>query len=258
MREVEERTKARLPAGVYPLRGVMSVFHLLVDLDGDRTACLIDTGLGGELPLLRRRLRLLGLPPDAIKAVLLTHGHLDHTGNLRQLREWTGARVLAHAMEERHVRGIYPYRGANRWCGRLEALGRGVLRYRAAPLDAWFADGELLPYWGGLRVVHLPGHTEGHCGFYSAAHDLLFTGDLFASYFFSTHLPPPILNSAPHLIAGSLRRVRELEPGRILPNHYDVPDGRLHRRRFDQLCARLSRPLAAARRPAPPQPDDAR
>ena len=33
-----------------------------------------------------------------------------------------------------------------------------------------------------LRVIHLPGHTQGHCGFYSQRFSLLFTGDLFASY----------------------------------------------------------------------------
>jgi glyoxylase-like metal-dependent hydrolase (beta-lactamase superfamily II) len=131
-----------------------------------------------------------------------------------------------------------------------------VLRYRAAPVDDWFAEGDLLPYWGGLRVVHLPGHTEGHCGFYSQAHDLLFSGDLFASYFFNVHLPPPILNTAPHLVAGSLRRVREMAPGRIVPNHYDFPDGRLHRRRFDRLHERVVR--LEARVGAAARPGDAR
>ena len=57
----------------------------------------------------------------------------------------------------------------------------------------------------GLRVVHLPGHTLGHCGFYSRAHDLLFSGDLFASYFFNVHLPTRILNSAPELIPAEPR-----------------------------------------------------
>ena len=54
-----------------------------------------------------------------------------------------------------------------------------------AIIDVPIADGDELPFWGGLRVVHLPGHTLGHCGFYSKAHDLLFSGDLFASYFFN-------------------------------------------------------------------------
>jgi glyoxylase-like metal-dependent hydrolase (beta-lactamase superfamily II) len=232
-----------LPPGIHPLRGPMSVCHLLVE-PGGQEACLIDTGLYGELPLLRRRLRRLGLGPRAVKAILLTHGHLDHTGNLWAIRRWTGAPVFAHAKEERHVQGTYPYRGVSRWCGRLEAFGRAALRYRAAPVDAWFGDGELLPFWGGLRVVHLPGHSEGHCGFLSERHDLLFSGDLFASYFFNCHLPPPILNSVPELIPRSLRRVRELAPGRILPNHYDFADGGLHRQRFDALCRRLG--VAAA------------
>ena len=98
--------------------------------------------------------------------------------------------------------------------------------------------------WGGLRVVHLPGHTEGHCGFYSARHDLLFSGDLYASYFFGPHLPPPILNSLPELIPGSLRKALELDPRWMIPNPYDILDGELHKRRFVSLCRRkLGRPV---------------
>lgn len=240
---------AGLPPGIYPIRGLMSVCHLLVEGD---SACLIDTGLHGEQRTVRRLLLRLGLGPRSIAAILLTHGHLDHAGNLWAMREWTGARVFAHAAERRHVEGTYPYQGTSRWCGRLEAFGRAVLRYRAAPIDEHFADGDLLPFWGGLRVVHLPGHSEGHCGFYSEAHDLLFAGDLFASYFFSSHLPPPIFNSLPALIPGSMQRVRELAPAGIVPNHYDLADAALHRRRFDRLCRRLERSGAAACRAQPP------
>ena len=78
----------------------------------------------------------------------------------------------------------------------------------------------------------------GHCGFYSRPHDLLFSGDLFASYFFNVHLPPAILNSAPQLIAGSLEKARRLDPRLMVPQHYDVLDGVLHRRRFDRLMAK--------------------
>jgi glyoxylase-like metal-dependent hydrolase (beta-lactamase superfamily II) len=244
-----------LPPGIHPIRGLLGACHLLVD---DTGACLIDTGLYGEVYWIRRRLRRLGLGPHAVKAILLTHGHLDHAGNLWAIRRWTGAPVFAHLQEERHVQGIYPYQGVSRWCGRLEAFGRAVLRYRAAPLDGHFADGDLLPYWGGLRAVHLPGHTEGHCGFYSAKHDLLFAGDLFGSYFFNNNLPPPILNSVPHLIPASLDRVAAMAPSLILPNHYDFADAELHRRRFDRLRHRLAARRLARSRPAVPggQPGD--
>lgn len=225
-----------VPPGVYPIRGVMSVCHLLVE---GEDAWLIDTGLVGEPALIRGKLRRLGLAPGSIRGILLTHGHLDHAGNLAALKEWTGARVYGHPAEQLHVDGAYPYEGIARWCGRLEAAGRWAFRYRPARIDQFFGDGDELPFWGGLRVVHLPGHSEGHCGFYSERHDLLFSGDLFASYFVKTHLPPPILNSRPELIPGSLRKAARLNPRWILPNHYDFCDGALHKRRYLELCRRV-------------------
>src|SRR4051794_8040245 len=100
--------------------------------------------------------------------------------------------------------------------------------------------------WGGLRIVHLPGHTLGHCGFYSKAHDLLFSGDWFASYFFNAHFPPAVLNSAPELIPASLEKARRLNAPLMVPQHYDMLDGALHRRRFDRLLAKRLRANAVA------------
>jgi glyoxylase-like metal-dependent hydrolase (beta-lactamase superfamily II) len=224
------------PAGLHAFRGLMAVCHLLVE---DDRAWLIDTGMIGETLLLRRLLRRLGLGPRSIQGILLTHGHLDHAGNLARIRDWTGAPIYAHPLEQRHIDGTYPYTGLTRWCGRLERLGRAAFRYRPARIDRPLADGDLLPFWGGLQVMHLPGHTVGHCAFYSSRHDLLFAGDLFASYFFRPHLPPAILNSQPERIPDSLRRVQRLAPRWIVPCHYDVLDGALHRRRFDRLAERV-------------------
>lgn len=214
----------------------MGVCHLLVD--GDGGAVFIDTGLVGEPLQMRWLFRRLGLEPRAVQAILLTHGHIDHAGNLRWLKRWTGAPIYAHPAEQAHLDGTYPYVGRARWCGRLERIGYAVLGSTATPIDRFLSDGDELPFWGGLRVVHLPGHTEGHCGFYSARHDVLFSGDLFASYFFNVHLPPPILNSRPELIPASLRKAQALNPRYLVPQHYDILDGELHRRRFDALCQR--------------------
>jgi glyoxylase-like metal-dependent hydrolase (beta-lactamase superfamily II) len=220
--------------GIYTIRGVMGVCHLLVD--APRDAVLLDTGLVGEPWQIRWRMRRLGLKPESIKAILLTHGHLDHAGNLAWVKSWCGAPIYAHPAEQAHIEGTYPYTGASVWCGRLERAGRSVLRVgQPAAIDVPLGDGDELPFWGGLRVVHLPGHTLGHCGFYSERHDLLFSGDLFASYFFNVHTPPGILNSAPELIAASLEKARALNPRLMVPQHYDVLDGALHRRRFDRL-----------------------
>ncbi|MCW5555771.1 MAG: MBL fold metallo-hydrolase [Verrucomicrobiae bacterium] len=210
----------------------MGCCHLLED---GEASVMIDTGMVGEPFFIRRLVRRLGLKSNSIKAILLTHGHLDHAGNLAWLKRWTGAMILAHPEEQLHVNGTYPYQGINRWCGRLEAAGRLLFRYRPATIDEFIHDGQELPFWGGLRVIHLPGHTKGHCGFYSAKHDLLFSGDLFASYFFNVHRPPAILNSVPELFPISVEKVRRLNPRWLVPSHYDFLDGELHRKRFAQL-----------------------
>jgi glyoxylase-like metal-dependent hydrolase (beta-lactamase superfamily II) len=229
---VSKMANANFPAGLHTIRGLAGCCHLLRE---DGAAVLIDTGLVGEQFLLRRLFRKLGFKPDFLKAILLTHGHLDHAGNLAWLKQWSGAKVLAHPEEARHIAGTYPYTGVTKWCGRLETTGRFLFRYRAVSMDEPLADGQELPFWGGLRVIHLPGHTRGHCGFYSARHNLLFSGDMFASYCFSVHQPPPILNSVPELFADSVERVRQLAPRLMLPGHYDYCDGDLHRRRFCRL-----------------------
>jgi len=220
------------PSNLHPIRGLMGWCFLLEDGD---TSVMIDSGMVGEPFLIRRRVRKLGLKPCDIKAIMLTHGHLDHAGNLAWLKAWTGARVFAHPEEARHIAGTYPYAGIARWCGRLEAAGRFVFRYRAATLDESLSDGQELPFWGGLRVIHLPGHTVGHCGFYSMKHDLLFSGDMFASYCFFVHRPPAILNSVPDHFPASVEKIRQLNPRWIVPCHYDVLNGDLHRRRFAML-----------------------
>jgi glyoxylase-like metal-dependent hydrolase (beta-lactamase superfamily II) len=190
---------------------------------------------------LSRVLKEIGLGWHDIKAILLTHGHIDHTGNLARIKQLTGAPLLAHPAEKPHINGTFAYRGASRVCGALETVGRWLLRYRPVAIDENIHAGMDLPYWGGLRVIHLPGHTQGHCGFYSSRFDLLFSGDLFASFGFVTHLPPAILNSCPEFYDASLDRVVELSPKRIIPNHYAGFDGEMHRRKFDVLMARRRR-----------------
>jgi glyoxylase-like metal-dependent hydrolase (beta-lactamase superfamily II) len=216
----------------------MSWTHLLVDAAG---IVILDTGFPGDQRRIRRRLAELGAGPRDVRAILLTHGHLDHAGNAAALREWSGAPVLAHAAEQAHLEGAFPYAGLARVCGALEAVGRQVTRYRPVRIDRTIEDGEPLPFWGGLRVVHLPGHTLGHCGFYSARHDLLFSGDAWARFLMRTQASPRIFTSAPALVWPSLRKARALGARWVVPAHYDWPDARRLRRRFEELCAERER-----------------
>ncbi len=222
--------------GIYPIRDAFVSCHLLVD--GDQCA-LVDTGL---TPLIRfglkRQMRSLGLRPQALKAVFLTHGHLDHTGNADWIQRWSGAPVYVHREDRRHLAGTFPYRGISRVCGWLEAAGRMLFRFRPPARVQFFADDEMLPVLSGWRVVHLPGHTDGHCGFFCEKTRLLLCGDLFASYLSITHQPPGILNTSPLKLAASFRRVAELNPEFMICNHYDQLDPADLRREFQRLIQR--------------------
>ncbi len=210
--------------------------HLLVE--GDQCA-LVDTGLTPLIRLgLKRQMRLLGLRPQALKAVFLTHGHLDHTGNADWIQRWSGAPVYVHGEDRLHLEGTFPYRGMSRVCGGLEGAGRMLFRFRPPEWVQFFADDDMLPVLSGWRVVHLPGHTDGHCGFYCEKTRLLLSGDLFASYWSITHPPPGILNTSPQKLAASFRRVAALNPEFIIPNHYDRFDLTDLRREFQRLIAR--------------------
>ena len=121
----------------------------------------------------------------------------------------------------------------------LESVGRPLLGFQSFTPDRWIEDGDEIVTWGGLRAVHLPGHTEGHTGYYCAARKLLFCGDLFASVGRWSHFPPVILNSNPEMMAESVRKALSLDLAGVIPNHADAAEPEEHLRRLRELAARL-------------------
>ena len=210
------RTMRRLRDDLVAVRSWLTVTHLLVD--GDRLI-LVDTGLFGDFPQIQAAVAALGRQPSDLKAILVTHGHLDHTGNAARLQRWSGASVYAPAADRAHVAGTHPYRGASRGCGWLEQAGRVAMGFQPPHVDEWFADGTELPFWGGLRVVALPGHTVGHCGFLSESKRVLFVGDVF-DVTWHIGLPPAIFNDDSAGNRASFRRVAAMDVDLFVPGHY--------------------------------------
>jgi glyoxylase-like metal-dependent hydrolase (beta-lactamase superfamily II) len=161
------------------LKGYVNAYALETD-DG---LTLIDTGLPQRAPRVAAATRLLGHSPDAVKTILITHHHSDHTGSLADLVKLTGATVYVHPADAPVVRGDRPPPGPNRanLAGRI--LGPLIMRLsnsRSEParVDQEFVAGQDLDVAGGLRPIHTPGHTAGQTSFLWNRHGgVLIAGD---------------------------------------------------------------------------------
>jgi glyoxylase-like metal-dependent hydrolase (beta-lactamase superfamily II) len=115
-----------------------------------------------------------------IKAILLTHGHFDHTFCVNKLREFTNAPVYAHEDEAELLKNPEYNRSGYR------GLNISVVA------DKFFSDGEVCTVVNGaeLKVIHTPGHTAGGVCYYDEKNAVVFTGDtLFRETIGRTDMP---------------------------------------------------------------------
>ena len=135
-------------------------------------------------------------------AVLLTHGHFDHTG---ALSAFAGVPIYIHEADAPMLSDPHLSVGD----------GNGDLRPRPVATHL-LADGEQMHLAGlDLAVLHTPGHTPG--GVTYQIGDALFTGDtLFAHGYGRTDLPGGDFSA----LRRSLRRLLHLAGDfRVFPGH---------------------------------------
>ena len=123
---------------------------------------LIDTGFGTTII---DKIRSLGLEPEQIDVICITHLHGDHFAGLQRDGRalFPNAKVYVSAREHDHFTRVQPNQGA---IAALALYGANVITFEPSELSSGAGLGstyrELLP---GITAIANYGHTPGHTVF---------------------------------------------------------------------------------------------
>ncbi len=188
---------------------------------------LVDVGLMGKGSYKISSMAKLGINPQDIKRIIMTHTHLDHIGCLPEIqKEIPHAELWVHRLEaeplengdDRTVYGMDMFKGM---CQMQFNLKAGAFTFK---VQRKLEGGELLEIgkmtW---QVLHIPGHSMGGIALYNEAAAILIPGDvIYADHAIGRF---DLYSAEPAALKESLYRLAELKVDILLPGHNQVVKG---------------------------------
>lgn len=197
---------------------------------------LIDAGFPGNRDDVLTSLKSLGFGPADVRAILLTHAHIDHFGTAIWFAKTHGTPVYCHAREVGHAKRDYLEQASPaalmtrawrpswlRWS--LQIAAKGALVREGIPTSrALTADiAATLP--GQPVALPTPGHTSGHCSYVIGrvlvAGDALVTGHPLLPRSGPQLLPSQFNHSDADCVR-SLSVLADAGTNIVIPGHGDV------------------------------------
>lgn len=196
---------------------------------------LIDSGYPDDAVRVLDSIRSLGLEPASAKALLITHGHADHTGAARLFSTAFGTPVYCAAAEIPQLAGRVKHQvtfpqvlprvhqhGILAWM--LHAISAGGLKTNDIQAAQAFDADVLKALPGSPVAVPTPGHTPGHTSFYLPGTKVLATGDcLVTGHPISCHDGPqlldPMYHHRPDEVPVTLDALAGFDASTVLPGH---------------------------------------
>jgi hydroxyacylglutathione hydrolase len=182
--------------------------------DGD--LILIDTGTPGAYEKIISYLKSLGKSTNEIKVIALTHSDTDHSGSAKKIRDLSGSKIAIHELDAPRVSGKKSIKEVHSLMGNIMlGIFNAFNRFETFEADIIFKDCDSL---SKLKVIHVPGHTEGSVCFYLPG-VALFSGDTLRTSGGKVMLPPSYLNFDNILLRNSLKKLINLEFTELYPGH---------------------------------------
>ncbi len=189
--------------------------------------CLIETGTARSAPVVVAALAELGIGPDDLATIVVTHIHLDHAGGVGDIAgAFPHAQVVVQEKGARHL--VDPSRlmaSAHRVFGDTMDRLFGDLRPVPAERLVTIADVGTIDLGDGrnLAAFHNPGHASHHVGLLDSQTGDLYTGDAAGVYVPETadvrpSTPPPDFDL--ELTLSSLARMQDAGADRLLFSHF--------------------------------------
>ncbi|MGB3769506.1 MAG: MBL fold metallo-hydrolase [Rhodococcus sp. (in: high G+C Gram-positive bacteria)] len=230
--------------GVHVAYGPDVNWTMLVD-GSDVT--LIDSGYPRYVGAVVESLGRIGRRPEDVRAILLTHAHIDHIGGAAHFAATYGTPVLTSDTEARHARREYleqasPVdvarniyrRGALAWTVRITRAG-GTDSGAVADADGFDSvvgavPGGALDLPGGPVPVDTSGHTSGHTAYSVPAAGAVLSGDaLITGHALSDRdgpqMLPPLFSHDRQRELGALDAIAALDADVLIPGHGGVHRG---------------------------------
>lgn len=162
------------------VRARLDAIHFIVE---NGHVAIVDTATAHAVPRVLAALAALGLAPEAVDCVILTHVHLDHAGGAGALlRHLPRAQLIVHPRGVRHMvdpsrliagtEAVYGPQRARALCGDMVPVP--AARIVAAPA------GTCVDLAGRtLRFHETPGHARHHVAVHDERSGHVFAGDTF-------------------------------------------------------------------------------
>ncbi|HWL70211.1 MAG TPA: MBL fold metallo-hydrolase [Geminicoccus sp.] len=250
----DDHTHEVAPDLAYRRLGIVNVVFCGRPDVGDRGWVLIDAGLAGTAPFIRAAAAERFGQDARPAAIVLTHGHFDHVGELVRLAQEWDVPVHAHQLEHPYLNGraSYPPGDPSVGGGMMAAISRF---YPRGPVDVGsrlraLPDDGSVPHLPGWRWLHTPGHSVGHVSLWREADRVLIAGDAFittrqeSAYAVAVQAPemhgPPMYYTVEwDKAASSVRRLAALEPELVVTGHGHAMQGPEMRAALHELAERF-------------------